>query len=1360
MNIVFKNLVRLAYENPKYRKELFFLLQKKTMLKRADSDVSKIKEDASKGVFSGYTLGVLSEYYSSKGSKFKNPNPSGGKDQIAMSTLVKYYTEAQENPEYNKFLGQTTSEIQRAFNQFYSEFERQQEQKQEEDEDESDDEVVDEDELRKTLKENGISEALAGLKEEQIKEIGSLVDEISDPEKLGVNTEEFYKLAERMMYEVGDDEVWLSCGLKDTPEGLAQMEAYLRDLGFDPKKVFNESGMNDMSFFEQNLGFTAKFSRPVANLIKKQTNSYERTIDLYGNKLFGGAMKMIKAVSGKDLGKFDPDNPDAVTQNEFMQYLSKKFSTKPVNMEEIMKSYHDELKSKFKDDDLFDKVYEQLKKANFSTVQTMMRKDRLEKLDKLKLDKEHKTALDEMIAKGAFKKARKYIEEKKIFSEDLEDFMGKQVALKDTIKKLTQEYYEKEDIGINPEMRRQLGKNTYALMGLVKKGFANEISEQSVDKIKDYIKTKVTSFNSNSIPVDQVQNHLTNLNEYNKEVLNYAKKGAKKATMASLGGIGGKLNDKSADLITNKIQSYLKNSLDKKGIDYLQEKFSPVLKEQLGFDEKQIKEFFSIEKGTIDHSMGMLRKALENKLDVFSKQHEDTILKFMGEQGNKIDEILNKSTELTEELKEQVKDLKPEQLKDFLKERSEEALKKALGTKIDFDGLQELQIKEMLKSNKKILFDLIPDKDELNNITKDLSSELSKELNPLYDKFKAVAVEKTEILKQDIMKEANTIADDVEEKVAEKTKELLDKNYEIADNLVKGDAGEYLNKLLGKTKDIMDDTENKTKMLNSIVVSMKDLASNENLSAEAKEKGLKSLNLVLANTKKELSENMSLLKLKDIPDSIKEKGFGDVDPQKLLEKYNPDISAYQKKILEQVLSAENHLKDVQDKISTIKGLADSIEIPKDLNDVNSLVKNGVGELNSQIETQVKSTLHKVRDEGIKMLSDKLDNIKPGESLDKFKSEAENLLKNKVETLKQELVNSKEYASDEIDKLIEDAELSKEKALKALNSKLEEGFDKVIEYKKDLLGGLQVTSDSIKRIHDSIDLKDPQAFLDNLKMHKVEMLNKAQSSATSFLKDKYQGFLENASIDTNEDPTGASALVSSGIGATLNMAGGMVMGLVSSMVMSKVMEKSFYKQIEDKHGQKEVLIQKILSGSMTPVKIDKEYRKEHDKIMKDTKMSPSKREQELFKLRLKYEDQARPAIARALYLMGQRDEEGEKIEGASEQMRAFLKRAFDEDFNSNEEFNYASFYIVASEEDAEIPFYMQIELDIAQTEYQKEMKKHTEDFFSGKKNKELFEYMTGKKPIPRKYYDQVKKEHIEKAHQISEDYKKKKNPKTK
>ena len=126
---IFKNLVKIAYLNPKYRHELFCLLGvsfKEHNLRMADAGAAvKIKEDADKGIFSGYTLGVLSAFYTNKNRKFKNPNPAG-KKEIAMSTLAKYYSERENNREYKKFEGQTISELQKAFGEFYSEFERQQ----------------------------------------------------------------------------------------------------------------------------------------------------------------------------------------------------------------------------------------------------------------------------------------------------------------------------------------------------------------------------------------------------------------------------------------------------------------------------------------------------------------------------------------------------------------------------------------------------------------------------------------------------------------------------------------------------------------------------------------------------------------------------------------------------------------------------------------------------------------------------------------------------------------------------------------------------------------------------------------------------------------------------------------------------------------------------------------------------------------------------------------------------------------------------------------------------------------------------------------------------------------------------------
>jgi hypothetical protein len=1356
---ILKNLIKIAYINPKYRYELFCLLgvsfSNHKMRKADENEVSKIMEDAKKGVFSGYTLGILSAYYSDKNMKFKNPNPEGGKDEIAMSTLAKYYSESESNPEYKKFIGPTVSEIQRAFYDFYKEFERQQgdkkEKGEEEDEDEeSDDEVVDEDDLRKTLKERGIGDTIIGLSDSELEKIGDLVDEIHNKENLGVNTEEFYSLAERMLYEVGDDEVWLNCGLKDTPEGLAKMEEYLRDLGFDPKVVFNESGLNEMGIFSS-LDFRKKLTRPIANKIKQTANSYERTLDLYGNKLFGGAMKLLKNVSGKDLGMFDPENPDGVMQKEYIKYLSKKFSTKPVDMVKVMETHHDSLKSKIKDDVLFDKVYEQLKKGNFATVQKTLRKDRVEKLDALKLNPKDKIALEEMLTSGAFKKARQYIEDKKIFSNSLNDMIDNQVALKQSIKDITREYYEKEDIGINPEMRRQMSKNTYALMGVIKNSFANELVEQSADKVKDYIKDKITSFNPNSIPIDAVESHITNLNEYNKEVLVMVKKGVKSASMASLGDIGGRMNSKISNYITKKIIQYAET----KGADKLEAQFGPMLKEKFKISDEDIKDIFSSEKG-IENSVKTIRKLIESKVDAVIKENEDIALKYLTDYGNQIDSALTKASELTEDLKQKVSSLNPDQVRDFLKEHSEKALSMALGREINLSELDSQIRNATLKSAKDMLFEYIPDKEGLDSITADLGKELSSELNPLFDKFKDAAVEQTNTLKKEILAEANNIGDEMEKYVVEKTKAVLDTNSELGEKLVKGDMGQYLKKVFDNTSSLMESTTQKAEKLNSVIQKMSEIQNNPNMDENLKAEKIKFLGGLLIEAKKEISENIGKLKLGDVPDEIKERGFGHINQEELLKKYTPEINGFEKKILDKVLSAESHLKTITGKFKSVDEFADKygVPIPKDFTDVNELVKKGVSKLNSTIDTNVKLVTYKIRDEGIKMLSEKLDSIKPGETLDKFKADTEKLLSDNVEKLKTELLNSKQYASDEIDKMIADAEDHKKKILETVHSKIDEGIDSVMENKKELLGHLQSTSDHIKNLHESFDFKNPKAAIDLIKSQKVEMLNKAQNSVSSFIKDKYHGLISNATIDTSEDPASAAGLLSSSLGTTLNLAGGAVFKLVSDMTMGKIMEKQFYQQIEDKHGRKEVLVQKMLSGNMTPVKIDKDFREKHDKLMKDTNMSQGKREQELFKLRLEYEDQARPAIARALYLMGERDEKGEKVEGVMKQMFEFMKRASEQDFD------YASFYITASDDegDSEIPFNMQIELSIVEAQFKKEMKTHSEDLFSGKKNKEIFEYMTGKKPIPRKFYDEVKKSHIEKAHQISEEYKKNKKRK--
>ncbi len=362
---IFKNLVKIAYVNPKYRYELFCLLGmsfKQHNFRMADANAAvKIQEDAKQGIFSGYTLGVLSAFYTNKNRKFKNPNPEG-KDEIAMSTLAKYYSERENNPAYKKFEGQTISELQKAFNEFYSEFERQQKtnkELKEKDENVEEDqyEGMDEEEIADAKKrEEKMSPAMRKMREkmmdkykEQEKDqilkaktgelyskIFNALDEIDpfrsmSPEKESEEVEKLYKVWEDKFFETKEDgKVYLKTGMEDSEKTRQIVRDILRDNLTDEKidDMFNETG-------KHRHGTIGKFLNPIVDDIAVKTimKTYTENLERQSHMLVGVltlANKGWKAIrketgdgEGGEIQEKDFENPEFV--KKYLDYIDKKY---------------------------------------------------------------------------------------------------------------------------------------------------------------------------------------------------------------------------------------------------------------------------------------------------------------------------------------------------------------------------------------------------------------------------------------------------------------------------------------------------------------------------------------------------------------------------------------------------------------------------------------------------------------------------------------------------------------------------------------------------------------------------------------------------------------------------------------------------------------------------------------------------------------------------------------------------------------------------------------------------------------------------------------------------------------------------
>ncbi len=348
MRDVFKNLVKLAYLNPEYRKELFILLGvgRNNFLKKADdsssndnSAVNKIKEDAQKGIFSGYTLGVLTAYYSTKNRKFKNPNPEGGKDVIAMSTLVKYYSEREKKPEYKKFETDTIRALQGAFNEFYQIYEAQHEkQEQEKNEGDNEFEGMTDEEIADYLEVKEKRSKIKGLKnydknqdKERQKEIEKqkIVSQLKELNPFGDMSEEeqketlekMYASIEENFYDEKEGKVYLKTGLEDNERTRALIKDLIRDSLTNEKidNLFNETGAHRYSNW-----LTKTLSNTGGGLFQSVVKSYvedlEKNTNLY-IKIISLPVNVKEFFTGEEINFNKPEMVE-----KYLDYIDKKYN--------------------------------------------------------------------------------------------------------------------------------------------------------------------------------------------------------------------------------------------------------------------------------------------------------------------------------------------------------------------------------------------------------------------------------------------------------------------------------------------------------------------------------------------------------------------------------------------------------------------------------------------------------------------------------------------------------------------------------------------------------------------------------------------------------------------------------------------------------------------------------------------------------------------------------------------------------------------------------------------------------------------------------------------------------------------------
>lgn len=277
----YDKLVKIAYLNPKYRNAFFMLLGTEM---RIASSIETITENAKQGIFDNYTLGVMATYFSSKGTKFPNPNPEGGKDQIAMSTLVNYYNERNTNPEYGKFARDTISTIQRAFNMFYADYERRQKikpSKEKTEETDVDDlEIVSDEEQNLTYAQK-IKRDSEIRKNKQVIEnkILKTLDEVGFKDETELET--FYdKVEEKFFTKRADGKLYLRNNIEDNEKTRDIVKKVLRNK-LDEKEIeeiFNETKESKRSWLNQK---TNNIQYSLAKIyVKSKIENYENTAHL------------------------------------------------------------------------------------------------------------------------------------------------------------------------------------------------------------------------------------------------------------------------------------------------------------------------------------------------------------------------------------------------------------------------------------------------------------------------------------------------------------------------------------------------------------------------------------------------------------------------------------------------------------------------------------------------------------------------------------------------------------------------------------------------------------------------------------------------------------------------------------------------------------------------------------------------------------------------------------------------------------------------------------------------------------------------------------------------------------------------
>jgi hypothetical protein len=146
------------------------------------------------------------------------------------------------------------------------------------------------------------------------------------------------------------------------------------------------------------------------------------------------------------------------------------------------------------------------------------------------------------------------------------------------------------------------------------------------------------------------------------------------------------------------------------------------------------------------------------------------------------------------------------------------------------------------------------------------------------------------------------------------------------------------------------------------------------------------------------------------------------------------------------------------------------------------------------------------------------------------------------------------------------------------------------------------------------------------------------------------------------------------------------------------------------------------------------------------------------LQYRYDEEAKPVIARALYQLGKRDATGKDIDGYFKQKMEYLKRG-----SSDEEIDFSTFFVrladdneVLSDEDKaeqfknfiknkknnQIPIEILIRTNLDKMDYICNLKSETKKIKNHKNLDSIMEIVSGEKGIDKNTYESSKKQQIE------------------